>query len=59
MSIEIADWGWPQWVYIILMVLTLVANISLHGKERPPYNGWAGLSGFLLSFILLAFGGFF
>lgn len=59
MNIVISNWGWPQYIYVSLMLLTLVGCISMNGKPRRPYNGYEGLANFLLSVILLAAGGFF
>lgn len=59
MTIAISNWGWPQYVYLILALLTVIGNISLHGKPRPDYNGYLGLCNFLIAFCLLTAGGFF
>lgn len=59
MNIVISNWGWPQYVYMILMVLATLGHISMNGKPRQPYNGYAGLASFLLSLVLLTAGGFF
>lgn len=59
MNIVISNWGWPQYIYMALMLLALIGSISMDGKPRQPYNGYAGLASFLLAFILLAAGGFF
>ncbi len=59
MNIVISNWGWPQYVYAVLMLLSLIGCIAMNGKPRQPYNGYVGLSNFLLAFILLTAGGFF
>ncbi|MDR9813062.1 hypothetical protein [Rhizobium hidalgonense] len=59
MNIVISNWGWPQYIYVALMLLALIGNITMDGKPRQPHNGYVGLSNFLLSFILLTAGGFF
>lgn len=59
MVVDIASWGLPQWIYMLLALLTVVGAIAMHGKQRPDYNGYVGLCNFLLAFILLAWGGFF
>ena len=51
--------GWPQGILIFLLTLTWWAKMSLHGKDRSPYNGWAGTVDFMLWGILLYWGGFF
>lgn len=54
-------WGWPQWTYFVLMVLTLAGRVVLHGKSRDgeKWNGLSGLFNFSLAMFLLVFGGFF
>lgn len=59
LSVAISNWGWPQYIYMTLSLLTLLAQITLSGKPRPDYNGYVGLSNFLLAFCLLTAGGFF
>jgi hypothetical protein len=58
-DIIVSNWGWPQWVYMSLACLALIGHISLHGKQRDPYNGYTGLCNFLIAFFLLSAGGFF
>ena len=59
MNIVISNWGWPQYVYMAISLLALIGSIAMNGKPRPPYNGYAGLSGFLIGMVLLTAGGFF
>lgn len=56
--INTAEWGWPQYIHLSLSLLTLLGYFSMHGKAREPYNGYAGLCNFLISYILLVWGGF-
>ena len=58
MTIDAANWGWPQYIWLFLEGMTLVAVIAMHGKDRPDYNGYAGTLNFLVSFLLVSFGGF-
>lgn len=58
-SIVASNWGWPQMVYLVLSVLSLVASMYLHGSPRQNHNGYVSATNFLLAFILLAMGGFF
>ncbi len=59
MNIDLSNWGWPQYTYMALSLLTLIGTISLNGTPRRPYNGYAGLSNFMIAFVLLTAGGFF
>jgi hypothetical protein len=59
MSIVASNWGWPQYIYLALSLLTLAAYIGQHGKARPPYNGYSSLCDFLIGIALLTAGGFF
>ncbi|MDX0227146.1 hypothetical protein RWA06_04745 [Sinorhizobium meliloti] len=59
MTIAASNWGWPQYVYLILAFLSLFGHITNHGKQRHPYNGYLGLCNFLIAFCLLTAGGFF
>lgn len=58
-AITMSNWGWPQYVYLILALLTAVGHISMHGKDRGHYDGYVGLCNFLIAFCLLTAGGFF
>lgn len=59
MTIAASDWGWPQYIYLVLALLTLFGHVSSHGKPRQPYNGYVGLCDFLIAFLVLTAGGFF
>lgn len=59
MAIIASNWGWPQYIYLILALLTVVGHIANHGKDRGEYNGYVGLCNFLIAFCLLTAGGFF
>lgn len=58
MTIDAANWGWPQYVWLSLEGMTLVSIIGMHGKERPNYSGYVGAVNFLIAFLLVSFGGF-
>lgn len=59
MNIVFSSWGWPQYLYMALALLTLIGYITRHGKPRRPTNGYEGFCNFLIAFILLTAGGFF
>lgn len=59
-------WQWPQWVAIVLMVVTTLTYILMHNKpmvnghkEPLQYNGWAKAINFLIWYYILSQGGFF
>lgn len=58
-TIDYANWGWPQWVLLGLEVLTLAGYISLHGTPRKNYSIGIGIANFSVSMFLLICGGFF
>jgi uncharacterized membrane protein len=52
--------GWPQWIYIVLMVIGLFVSIERHGRPREgTYNGVASIISAALGIALLYWGGFF
>jgi hypothetical protein len=59
MTIAASNWGWPQYIYLALALLTLIGHIAGHGNHRGPLNGYTGLCNFLIAFSLLTAGGFF
>ena len=54
-----ANWHWPQWTLLILLVLSLIINTGNHGKPREPYNGFTSLISFGMWMFFLVCGGFF
>lgn len=46
-------------IFLTLSFLTLIGKVSSHGKERPCYNGYAGLIDFIFANWLLYAGGFY
>ena len=52
-------WHWPQWTWLILAFLTLLAHAANHGNERPAYNFPVALLNLALVLFLLIAGGFF
>lgn len=59
MVINTSNWEWPQWTMMSLSVLSLILCIKDHGKLRPPQNAVVSVISFLISILLLAFGGWF
>ena len=51
--------GWPQGMFLALVVFAIVAAILDHGKPRSPINAYFTLLGVLLEVALLTWGGFF
>ena len=49
----------PQIIVLIFMAMGIVLQTSLHGQDRPPYNGVVSFLGALTTFGLLYWGGFF
>ncbi len=55
----VANWGWPQWVYVFFTVLGLGVSLANSGKYvKRPSGASACFSAFLVFFIYAA-GGFF
>lgn len=60
-----ANWGWPQWVLLILMFLSLVYHCARHGEERKDkgepekFSGFVAMTRFALMMFILIAGGFF
>jgi len=51
------NWNWAMWAFVILTLLSWGACVSMHGKPRDAYNGWARTVDLLIIFILLYFAG--
>jgi hypothetical protein len=53
--------GWPQWVYLGCLLLSLGAVLAKHGQQRAggTYNFWYSLAVDVLMLCLLYAGGFF
>ena len=49
----------PQILVLILMAMNIILHTSLHGQDRPPYNGVASFLDALATFGILYWGGFF
>lgn len=50
--------GWPQWVLLVLMVLTCLGYFIKDGKPREDWQWEHGIINFALSWWLLWMGGF-
>lgn len=60
--IDIAAWGWPQFVYVALIILGLGVNLAKCGNPdtKPTATTfWAGVISSLFIWMLLIVGGFF
>ena len=52
--------GWPQAIYLILVLVSLGVNIERHGKSRTvTENAWTSAIATVLVVALLMWGGFF
>lgn len=51
--------GWPQGIYLVLMLMSLGVAIAKHGEVRPRYHGGGSLIGTGVAIGLLYWGGFF
>lgn len=65
----VANWGWPQWIVLIMLFLALVIQCGNNGKDRvfwsgpdkgkpERYNATLGFLRFILWTFLLVAGGF-
>ena len=57
-TIDYASWGWPQWLMVAHVALSMWAGIYLHG-ETVRSNGCYKAVNLSLLVALLIFGGFF
>lgn len=62
--IDTTNWGWPQWTLLLFMLCGVVVNALKHGQEyrlesNRRYDFPTSFLGFLITAILLGFGGFF
>lgn len=51
--------GFPQIIWLALCIAGITFTAIHHGEEREPYNVNIQIIGFLISFGLLYWGGFF
>ena len=53
--------GWPQLIYIGLMLLGEGMAIAKHGeyKKASMHNAWTSLIAYAIDIMILAWGGFF
>lgn len=51
--------GWPQLIWVAIVLLADLVAIVHHGKPRPPFNAYVSVSGTMISLALLYWGGFF
>ena len=55
----VANWGWPQWTYIVLVAIGLGTSLANDGKLIEKASaGVTAFSSFIL-FLILGAGGFF
>ena len=54
-----ANWGWPQWTWLILMLLSLIMSAGEHSKPRENHNAFLAFIRFGLMLFILIAGGFF
>lgn len=70
MYFDTGGWGWPQWIILFLLILSLAINANFHGKPRVHTSGpkagepytydiWMALIRFGFWGFLLIAGGFF
>ncbi len=54
-------WSWPQWAYIVLMLISLMIYAAMHREvmDKPNYNFRMKCVAILLGIIILTSGGFF
>ena len=55
----VANWGWPQWVYVILTILGLWASLVNSGRYVKRPSGAGAFFSIFLVFFIYAAGGFF
>lgn len=51
--------GWPQAIYVFLLVVGVVVSIVKHGEPRAAHNGVERFLDAVLSVAILYWGGFF
>lgn len=50
--------GFPQWVYLFVLIVEVLTNIIRHGKPRGNYHAGAALIIALCQIYILGSGGF-
>lgn len=51
--------GWPQGIYLSLLLIGLILSAKDHGKPRPNGNVWIQVTATIIVLPLLIWGGFF
>jgi len=53
--------GWPQAIYLALVILGIGLELARHGEAKKParYNAWTTMIGSVVVLLLLWWGGFF
>jgi hypothetical protein len=51
--------GWPQGIYLALIIAQLLISAGLHGEPREPVNFIFSLLDVVIILLLLVWGGFF
>jgi len=53
------NFGWPQWVYIAIIITNLLIAANVHGKPRTGnHNFWIALAGVTIGTLVIYAGGF-
>jgi hypothetical protein len=50
---------WPQWTFLILLVLGLGISLGKDGQPRTNWSFWSTLFNSVITLLLLYYGGFF
>ncbi len=60
MIIDTTSWGWPQWVWLALMLANIAMGAALHGKPRTGnYSIGTAIVGAFIGLFIVISGGFF
>ena len=55
----VENWGWPQWVFVVILLLGIGVSAALSGKEKTRGSFGASLVGKIVQTIILVCGGFY
>ena len=60
MIIETSNWGWPQWIIIVLSLYGLFIEIKRHGEQRRGHHNLpTHLFSMVITYWIFIAGGFF